>query len=258
MATIANLLTNSNGIPANARSDKGLVLGPKEGFYRQLPDSLFSGTRARIAIAFSFVPNNDINPSSGPSEYLNSSYLSDTFFFGFKYPSNQLPGATTTPTDCFAGVWLPPAYRSPTFAFQGYSGSQNGFSASNGTGIFVIGTTTSPVLWPGLSASGTSGTLSNSNFKAPCTQNHQLYYQGIQLNSSNILTTQINSSSPTIGSTSPTLSSLKTFLNSNPFNMSSTVCDNNPWNVATAIFLYNPFNTIALRVHAMGAAGFTD
>lgn len=260
MAYIANLQSNGNGIAMGGRFDKGLVLGPKEGFYRQLPESIFSGTRARIAIAYSLSPQESINSINSFSENLNSSFLPDTFFFGFKYPSSSLPGTTLNLIDCFAGVWAPPRFKDGlnNNIFLGYNSSNQYFSNINAAKI-VVGTTTYPIEWPGLSAASTPGLIgTGSTFLIPAGGLNQLRFQGIQLTNNNIITTQFNTAFGGIGASSPTLSSLKDFLNINPFISNSLSANNSPWGNATAMFLYNPFNTLVLKVHAMGAAGFID
>jgi len=138
MAYIADLISNVT------RTDKGLVLEPKEGFYRPLPNSLFAGTRARIAMSFSIVPKLNINSTSAVSEALVTDYISDTFMFGLKYPNNQLPQPTQNATDSFVGFWVPPKYKDNfgNVNWSSWNGSSLGF---NYNGAVTIGSLTSPL-----------------------------------------------------------------------------------------------------------------
>ena len=248
MAYIADLITNTN------RTDKGLVLEPKEGFYRPLPNSLFAGTRARIAMAFSIVPRLNINSSTGASETLVTDFISDTFMFGFKYPNSQLPQPTQNATDSFVGFWMPPKYKD-NYSNVVWSSYQYVSLCLNPNGAVTIGTLTSP-LWPALSSVNNKGMFNGSSFTVPCTTSNGMNYYGIELNNQNVVSAQIESSMP--GSNSPTLSSIQNFINSSAYRSMSAQADNSPWGTTTAMFLYNPFSNLSIRVHAMGAAGFND
>lgn len=249
MAYIADLTTN-----LGLRTDKGLVLEPKEGFYRPLPNSLFTGTRARIAMSFSIVPKLTINASTGQSETLVTDFISDTFMFGFKYPNNQLPQPTLNATDSFVGFWVPPKYKDlyNNVAWSGYSA---GSVCINPNGAVTIGSLTSP-LWPALSSYQNKGFYNGNTLSVPNGSTYTMQYYGIELNNQNIVSAEMGDSRP--GSNSPTLSSIQNFINSSAYRSMSAQADNTPWGTTTAMFLYNPFSNLSIRVHAMGAAGFND
>jgi len=249
MAYIADLITN-----LGLRTDKGLVLEPKEGFYRPLPNSLFAGTRARIAMSFSIVPKLNINASTGQGEAFVTDFISDTFMFGFKYPNNQLPQPTLNATDSFVGFWMPPKYKD-NYGNVAWSGYQSGSMCLNPGGAVTIGSLTSP-LWPALSSTNNKGFYNGNSFTVPSGSTYGMNYYGIELNNQNIVSAQIETSMA--GSNSPTLSSIQNFINSSAYRSMSAQADNTPWGTTTAMFLYNPFSNLSIRVHAMGAAGFND
>jgi hypothetical protein len=248
MAYIADLITNSS------RTDKGLVLEPKEGFYRPLPNSLFAGTRARIAMAFSIVPKLSINAAGGASETFVTDFISDTFMFGFKYPNNQLPQPTQNAADSFAGFYVPPRYKD-NFGNVNWSIFQAASLCFNPNGAVTIGTLTSP-LWPALSSTNNKGMYGGNSFQIPSSSNYPMQYYGIEINNQNIVSAELGTDRP--GSNSPTLSSIQNFINSSAYRSMSAQADNSPWGTTTAMFLYNPFSNLSIRVHAMGAAGFND
>ena len=267
MATINNLgyKTSTQDVVS-----KGLVLGNKEGFYRDLGADIFNNSDyVRIAVAMTF--NLLSNPNSNGVEIydaVTNNTINEGFYFGFKSPNSNMPGAENNPATKFAGFWAPPL----TWANTRYSGYNSGFkkyssiigSSVYSTTCMIFGSLTQPISFenaksdsnpsePEFISTGGSPTLNGLS-------GNYVTYLGLELNSNNTMkayyeTSQLSTAGYSQGAS---FAAMRNLINNEAFTSRTISLTGSPYGSATSIFLYNPLNTVCLRVHGMIAAGFNN
>ena len=267
MATINNLgyRTSTQDVVS-----KGLVLGNKEGFYRDLGADIFNNSDyVRIAVAMTF------NLLSNPNTFQGSIYdnvtnntVNEGFYFGFKSPNSSMPGTGHDPATKFAGYWVPPTASSGKYS--GYSGSNKRlctFVAPGGSSVFstttmVFGSLTQPITFQNAinSTSPSEPQFISNGATLNSLTGQYVTYLGLELNSSNTMKAYyVTSQTDPVGyATGASLAAMTNLINNEIFTTRTISLSGAPYGNATSMFLYNPLNTVCLRVHGMIAAGFKN
>jgi len=252
-------------------SAKGLVLGNKQGFYRDLGADIFNNNDfVRVVVYYTVNLNSAPNSSTGATspEYVTNYLPSDYFYFGLKTPNVNFPDAAEVQSK-FCGFYMPPRGSINTLApegslsFLGWSGSPynnwgKGVYAQIGDGLFVGNLTT-----PYTNNHILSTQMSTLNRVNHITNNSSggvyIGALGLELRKNNTLIVDYSTSSDVgiLDLKTPSLSAMSSYLNNRPFLSNSvSLASSAPYGQATAIFMYNPLNTTCIRVHGMVAAGF--
>jgi hypothetical protein len=261
----------------NVGSANGLVLGNKEGFYRDLGADIFTNNDyVRVAIWYSINLNSDPNATTGvTSEFVTNYNPYDYFYCGLKTPNANFPDAAQAQSK-FCGYYMPPRINNTgSLNFTGiYSTgpSTAGFWANqqNSENTIIFGNLTTPYAQNMFTTTNLFN-LSTNRIKTHGTgmnvaSNNQggIGVLGLELRDDNTMlgnySTQVSPS--TTGIQGPgsnfALSAMKTYVNNQSFLSNSIdLAASAPYGQATAMFMYNPFVTNCIRVHGMIAAGFT-
>lgn len=250
-------------------SAKGLVLGNKQGFYRDLGADIFNNNDfVRIAIYYSInvtaAPNTS-TPNYIYSELVTNSTPADYFYCGFKSPNANFPDAAQVQSK-FCGLYMPPrAYdaTAPAIRFTGYGGNTySSFGAPNYPGIgpmLLCGDLTTPYTNAHILSTGGNALSKVSHSAQGGTQN-PLSVMALEFRSDNTLLADVttNQDSAEPYRSTPALSAMSNYINNRPFSSNSVnLASSAPYGQATAIFMYNPLNAICIRVHGIVVAGFS-
>jgi hypothetical protein len=274
MASI-NSLNWYNSTIAGLQSSNGLVLGNKEGFYRDLGTDIFTNNDyVRVAIWYSFSLNSNPNGTAS-SEYATNINPVDSFYFGLKTPNASFPDAAGLQSK-FCGYYTSPRVKiSNTNYFTGvYStgtGSAGQFSADQwNNNVLIFGDMSTPYTITNF-LNTSFANLSTNNIAhgfgtngAAAVTSSGIGVLGLELRNDNTILANYSTTgnSTTTGITGPgsvpTLSAMRSYINNQSF-LSNTISlsNNAPYGEATAIFMYNPLTLNCIRVHGMIAAGFT-
>ena len=275
MASIASLNWYNYTSVGILQSSNGLVLGNKEGFYRDLGTDIFTNNDyVRVAIWYSFSLNSNPNGTAG-NEYVTNVNPVDSFYFGLKSPNASFPDAAGVQSK-FCGYFTPPRVNigasNPLFTgiYQG-SSTQSQFAAQGYNNyVLTFGDITTPYTIQNYLNTNYSNLSTNTALQANFGTNGAsavissgIGVLGLELRNDNIMLANYSYGSSTttgiIGPGSvPSLSAMRSYINNQSF-LSNTISlsNNAPYGEATAIFMYNPLATNCLRVHGMIAAGFT-
>lgn len=262
MADITLLTFTSTG------SAKGLVLGNKQGFYRDLGADIFNNNDfVRMAIYYSLnltaAPNTS-PPNNVSQDLVTNTLPSDYFYCGFKSPNANFPDAAQAQSK-FCGLYMPPrGYDLPsaTTRFLGYNGatySTFGSTFANVGSMLICGDLTTP--YTNAHILSTAGSvLSKVTHSAKCGTANSLSVMALEFRSDNTLLADVTT--PADGQepycSTPALSTMSNYINNRPFSSNSvSLASSAPYGQATAIFMYNPLNTVCIRVHGIAAAGFS-
>lgn len=263
MALISNFNFKAN--LNNGHTAKGLLLGNKEGFYRDLGTALFTNNDY-VRIAFAITVNSYADPNQSASfvtEAVTNNTIANSFFIGFKTPNSNLPDQAGNTKFC--GLWLPPqGTQSAVLRYNGYSAGSNAFGTIAGNGsMWATGILPGSLTQPfeslqsaiNFNGFGTAPYVSQVGFNWGVAT-RDVSYIGIQLTSSNIMTFKYYGTSSIGNTQGPYLSALKNFINNETFTSNSVSLTGSQYGNATAMFMYNPLNTTGIRVHGIAAAGF--
>lgn len=251
-------------------SAKGLVLGNKQGFYRDLGADIFNNNDfVRMAIYYSInltaAPNTSA-PNSIGSELVTNSTPADYFYCGFKSPNANFPDAAQVQSK-FCGLYMPPrGFDSPsnTLRFLGYAGNPYAsFGAQNIPNVgpmLLCGDLTTPYTNAHILSTGGTALSNKVTHSALGGTLNSLSVMALEFRSDNTLladvTTSFDSQEPY--RSTPALSAMSNYINNRPFSSNSVnLASSAPYGQATAIFMYNPLNTVCIRVHGIAAAGFS-
>ena len=257
-------------------SSNGLVLGNKEGFYRDLGADIFTNNDyVRVAIWYSINLNSNPNATSGVgSEFVTNTNPYDYFYCGLKTPNANFPDAAQTQSK-FCGYYMPPRVNvggninftglySSGIALAGTWANQqnidNTIFFGNLTTPYaqnMFPTTNLPNLSTNKIAHGTGMNVASNNQGG-------IGVLGLELRNDNTMLGNYStySNPSTTGIQGPgsnfALSAMKMYVNNQSFLSNSIdLAASAPYGQATAMFMYNPFVTNCIRVHGMIAAGFT-
>jgi len=272
MASIRLLDWTNQAIYGNTiQSTNGLVLGNKEGFYRDLGADIFTNNDyVRVAIWYSVNLISNPNSTSGvTSELVTNSNSYDYFYFGLKTPNANFPDQAQAQSK-FCGYYLNPRSR------NGAGSSFNGMLVSNpslwGDGttsnnFLFFGNLSTPYtqdLFPVTNVANLSTNKITHGFGASSSfgSNGGIGVLGIELRNDNTMLANYTDRGVTNGPqnsiANPALSAMKNFINNQSFLSNSIdLAASAPYGNATAIFMYNPLARNCIRVHGMMAAGFT-
>lgn len=256
-------------------SAKGLVLGNKEGFYRDLGSAIFNNNDfVRIAVYYSMnsVANPNTTSTSSSPEYVANTLPSDYFYFGFKTPNANFPDFAELQSK-FCGYYMPPRGSSITanpgnLLQLGWSGSPynnwgRGIISGIGDGCIVgnlnVPYTNTHILttaYNALDATGSHRAVYGTGTSSP-----GLGVLGLELRSDNTLLADFSIGGDPDSSTllnNPALSAMTSYLNNRAFlSKSVSLASSAPYGQATAIFMFNPLTTTCIRVHGIVAAGYS-
>lgn len=272
MASIRSL--NWQLATGGAQSANGLVLGNKEGFYRDLGTDIFTNNDyVRIAIWYSVNLNSNPNATTGVNdEYVTNYNASDYFYCGLKTPNANFPDEAQAQSK-FCGYFMPPrsVANGPVSAFNGFRtpGSPCYWANQlNASPCLFFGNLSTPyaqnlystINLTNLSTNrvdhGTGGTAGIGNAAG-------IGVLGLEMRNDNTILGNYSTRSGGVGVpnsafSNPALSAMKSYINNQSFLSDSTsLAASAPYGQATAMFMYNPLNTNCIRVHGMIAAGFT-
>ena len=251
-------------------SAKGLVLGNKQGFYRDLGADIFNNNDfVRMAIYYSMnmtaAPNTS-PPNNVTSDQVTNSLPSDYFYCGFKSPNANFPDAAQVQSK-FCGLYMPPrGYDAPSNAlrFTGYGGNTySTFGAPNYANVgpmLLCGNLTTPHTNAHILSTNGANITNKVTHSAKCGTQNSLSVMALEFRSDNTLladvTTTFDGQEPYCST--PALSTMSNYINNRPFSSNSvSLASSAPYGQATAIFMYNPLNTVCIRVHGIAVAGFS-
>lgn len=268
MATINNLgyRTSTQDVVA-----KGLVLGNKEGFCRDLGTDIFNNSDyVRIAVAMTFNYLSDPNTSQGTIyDQVTNNTVNEGFYFGFKTPNLNMPGTENNPATKFAGYWVPPMTFSST-KYSGYLGNAKRLCSFQNPGspnlysstAMVFGSLSQPISFQNAmnNASPSDPQFINGGVTLNSLTGQYVTYLGLELNSSNTMKAYYTTSQydPIGYASGASFAAMRNLINNEAFTSRTISLTGSPYGNATSIFLYNPLNTVCLRVHGMIAAGFNN
>jgi hypothetical protein len=255
-----------------------LILGNKEGFYRDLGTDIFTNNDyVRVAIWYSI--NLLSNPNSVglfTSEYVTNSNPYDYFYFGLKTPNANFPDAAQSQSK-FCGYYMPPRSSNgwgSALYFNGIaSNSSPGYwnEFQSATDFLFFGNLTTPYAQnqftnTNVTNLSTNKILHGTGVSAGVTGNNiGIGVLGIELRNDNTMLANFSNKSAgqvngntNASSSNPALSAMKNYINNQSFLSNSiNLAASAPYGDATAIFMYNPLARNCIRVHGMMAAGFT-
>ena len=279
MASIASLnYTNQSSLGVGiVGSANGLVLGNKQGVYRDLGADIFTNNDyVRVAMWYSINLNSNPNTTSVAPEYVTNFNVYDYFYCGLKTPNANFPDAAQTQSK-FCGYYVPPRVQiTPGFIY--FSGPYNTSStqscnwanAFNNTDTLFFGNLATPYAQNMFTTTNLPNLSTNKITTHGTGLGVQANNQGgigvlaLELRSDNTMrgnfSTQVDPN--TTGTQGPgsnfSLSAMKLYVNNQSFLSNSIdLAASAPYGQATAMFMYNPLATNCIRVHGMIAAGFT-
>jgi hypothetical protein len=276
MASIRSLDWNLQaGSGWSAQSANGLVLGNKEGFYRDLGTDIFTNNDyVRVAIWYSVNLNSNPNATAGISPELVTNFNpSDYFYCGLKTPNANFPDEAQIQSK-FCGYFMPPRTLSNagpgiwTLSFDGFRTGPPAYwgNPTGGQDALFLGDLSTPYAQNEYTTTrlvnlstnridhGIGGTAGTGNPAGIGVLGFEIRNDNTVLG--NYTGTAVDVPYSAVGN--PALSAMRSYINNQSF-LSNTISlsNNAPYGEATAMFMYNPLNTNCIRVHGMIAAGFT-
>ena len=280
MASIASLnYTNQSSLGVGiVGSANGLVLGNKQGVYRDLGADIFTNNDyVRVAMWYSINLNANPNTVSLGSEFVTNFNVYDYFYCGLKTPNANFPDAAQTQSK-FCGYYVPPRIQtasgpSPLY-FTGIQGTSTAIAAqwantSTTAHTLFFGNLATPYAQNMFTTTNLSNLSTNkishgTGLGAVANNQGGIGVLALELRSDNTMrgnfSTRVDPA--TTGIQGPgsnfALSAMKLYVNNQSFLSNSIdLAASAPYGQATAMFMYNPLATNCIRVHGMIAAGFT-
>ena len=259
----------------NVGSANGLVLGNKEGFYRDLGTDIFTNNDyVRVAMWYSINLVSNPNTSYVSSEFVTNFNAYDYFYCGLKTPNANFPDAAGTQSK-FCGYYTPPRIQSSPGLLY-FTGMYN-FSTAAGqwanvqqpTDTLFFGDLATPYAQNMFTTTNLTNLSTNkiahgTGLGVASNGQGGIGVLALELRSDNTMRGNYSTdgNTTTTGIQGPgsnfALSAMKSYINNQSFLSDSiSLTARAPYGQATAMFMYNPLAASCIRVHGMIAAGFT-